>query len=192
MTAQRTCLVHPRRTARPAAEQVLPRPPPGHRPPLTVPGLPAAQPPQRGHFPRTLIMVPATTCGQNSRTNAVKTNKTTGHRHHRRHQRLAMTTSQTRPSHTPCSASPPAPGADPYDPGLALNGRRALYSLRQWRDSHHLLFDREPARWTSQCAAVTRCQAHQGTRPRALTRPRRSESNWRRRERLARHQSRDR
>jgi hypothetical protein len=24
------------------------------------------------------------------------------------------------------------------------NSRRSLYSLRQWRDSHHLLFDREP------------------------------------------------
>ncbi len=50
---------------------------------------------------------------------------------------------------TPCSASPPA-GADPYAPSPALNSRRSLYSLRQWRDSHHLLFDREPARWTSQ------------------------------------------
>jgi len=35
-------------------------------------------------------------------------------------------------------------------PAPALNSRRSLYSLRQWRDSHHLLFDREPARWTSQ------------------------------------------
>jgi len=99
----------------------------------------------------------------------------------------------TRSSHagrTPCSASPLAPGAGPYDP--SPNSRRPIYSLRQWRDSHHLLFDREPARWTSQWAAVTRCQAHQGPRPRVLTRPRRSESNWRRRERLARHQSRDR
>jgi hypothetical protein len=51
---------------------------------------------------------------------------------------------------TPCSASPPAPGADPYDPSPALNSRRSLYSLRQWRDSHQLLFDRELARWTSQ------------------------------------------
>jgi hypothetical protein len=52
---------------------------------------------------------------------------------------------------TPCSASPPTPGADPHDPRPALNSRRSLYNLRQWRDSHHLLFsDREPARWTSQ------------------------------------------
>jgi hypothetical protein len=39
--------------------------------------------------------------------------------------------------------------ADPHDPSLALNSRRSLYSLRQWRDSQHLLFDREPTRWTS-------------------------------------------
>ena len=47
-------------------------------------------------------------------------------------------------------------------PAPAPNSRRSLYSLRQWGDSHHLLFDREPARWTSQSAAVTRCQAGQG------------------------------
>ena len=51
------------------------------------------------------------------------------------------------PGRTPRSASPPALGTDPHDP--SPNSRRSVYSLPQWRDSQHLLFDREPARWTS-------------------------------------------
>jgi hypothetical protein len=90
---------------------------------------------------------------------------------------------------TPCSASPPAPAADPNDP--SPNSRRSVYSLRQWRDSHQF-FSIASRPGGLAMSSGTPMPGESGPAPAGVHKAPETESNWRRRERLARYQRRDR